>query len=384
MIYRLKTLIVFIILSLFICGTAGAYTVKRGDTLYDLFRGKFTPAEIINISQKIKEKVPDFTLQIGDKIEITNNKVIIKINITKEIHIVRNEDGTIMIEVVKYPVNILRTVVSGEISHSLFYAMQKVGESDILAVRMANILEWEVDFFNDIRTGDSFRLVVEKKFCRGKFIGYGKILAVDFVNQGRLIRGLYFEDEKTSGYFRPNGKSLKRGFLKSPLKFFRISSKFQNRRLHPVLGKYKDHNGVDYAAPTGTPIRATADGRVVVRGYAKANGYYIKLKHNNGYYTLYLHLSRFKRALGEGEYVKQGDIIGYVGSTGYATGPHVHYSIKKYGNYLNPLRFKAPTKKLPQAKMDEFKADTYVYAEMLDNTYMQYALRNNFSGIMFF
>jgi len=384
MINKLKTVILFVILSMFVCSAAGAYTVKRGDTLYDLFRGKFTPAEIIKFSKEIKEKVPDFSLQIGDEIEIKNNKVIIKINITKEIHIVSNEDGTIEIKVVKYPVNILRTVVSGEITHSLFYAMQKIGESDILAVRMANILEWELDFFNDIRTGDSFRLVVEKKFCRGKFIGYGKILGVDFVNQDRLIRGLYFEDEKTRGYFRPNGKSLKRGFLKSPLKFFRISSKFQKRRLHPVLGRYQKHNGVDYAAPRGTPVRATADGKVAVRGYAKANGYYIKLKHNNGYYTLYLHFSRFKRGLREGEYVKQGDIIGYVGSTGYATGPHVHYSIKKYGNYLNPLHFKAPTKKLPQAKMDEFRSDTYAYINMLDNTYMQYALRNNFSGIMFF
>lgn len=215
--------------------------------------------------------------------------------------------------------------------------------------------------------------MVEKKFCRGKFIGYGKILAADFINQGRLIRALYFEDEKTAGYFTPDGKSLRKGFLKAPLKFGRISSAFTSRRLHPVLNEVRAHYGVDYAAPYGTPVHATADGRIIERGYKKGNGNYVKLKHNNGYETMYMHFSRFRQGQKVGSYVKQGEIIGYAGTSGYATGPHVDYRITKNGNYLNPLAFKSPSKSLPKEKLEIFLKTTFLYTNMLDNTYYKLA-----------
>jgi|Wag4MinimDraft_13_1082653.scaffolds.fasta_scaffold00357_2 murein DD-endopeptidase MepM/ murein hydrolase activator NlpD len=369
---------ILIILLLFFSGAvlAKEYTVQRGDTLYYLLSDIFTPSEILDISADIKQKAPDFRLQVGDKLTINEDGAVIEVNISKEIHIKRTNESDISVQVVKYPVNVLRTVVSGEINDSLFYSMRRVGESDILAIKLAEILEWEVDFFKDIRKGDLFNIVVEKKFCRNKFIGYGRILAVDFVNNGRFIRGLYYENGKFSGYFSPNGKSLQRGFLKAPLKFARISSKFQHRRLHPVLNVYRPHYGVDYAAPTGTPVHATADGTVKVKGYTKGNGNYVKLSHNNGYETMYLHFSRFKSGLKRGQFVKQGEVIGYVGSTGYSTGSHVDYRIKKHGRYINPLRFKSPTKKLPEKEMALFKQSTQMYANLLDYSYLRYAFRD--------
>ncbi len=369
---------ILIILLLFFSGAvlAKEYTVQRGDTLYYLLSDIFTPSEILDISADIKQKAPDFRLQVGDKLTINEDGAVIEVNISKEIHIKRTNESDISVQVVKYPVNVLRTVVSGEINDSLFYSMRRVGESDILAIKLAEILEWEVDFFKDIRKGDLFNIVVEKKFCRNKFIGYGRILAVDFVNNGRFIRGLYYENGKFSGYFSPNGKSLQRGFLKAPLKFARISSKFQHRRLHPVLNVYRPHYGVDYAAPTGTPVHATADGTVKVKGYTKGNGNYVKLSHNNGYETMYLHFSRFKSGLKRGQFVKQGEVIGYVGSTGYSTGPHVDYRIKKHGKYINPLSFKSPTKKLPAEEMDQFRQSTQMYANLLNYSYLRYACRD--------
>jgi len=374
MIKKISVLFVFL-MCFSVSVLAEEYTVQRGDTLYHLLSDMFTPSEILDISADIKQQVPDFQLQVGDELIFNHGEVVIKINIAKEIHISKKENG-INIAVVNYPVKVLRTVVSGEINNSLFYAMQRVGESDILAIKLAEILEWEVDFFKDIRKGDFFNILVEKKFCRNKFIGYGRILAVDFVNNGRFIRGLYYENSKISGYFRPNGKSLQRGFLKAPLKFARISSTFQRSRLHPVLHVYRPHYGVDYAAPIGTPVHATADGTVIVRGYSKGNGNYVKLKHNNGYETMYLHFSRFKRGLSKGDFVKQGEVIGYVGSTGYSTGPHVDYRIKKHGKYINPLNFKSPTKKLPVEEMDPFRQNTRMYANLLDYSYLRFACRD--------
>ncbi len=374
MIKKISVLVVFL-MCFSVSVLAEEYTVQRGDTLYHLLGDMFTPSEILDINADIKQQVPDFQLQVGDDLIFNHGEVVIKINISKEIHISRKKNG-INVAVVNYPVKVLRTVVSGEINNSLFYAMQRVGESDILAIKLAEILEWEVDFFKDIRKGDFFNILVEKKFCRNKFIGYGRILAVDFVNNGRFIRGLYYEDGNISGYFRPNGESLQRGFLKAPLKFARISSTFQRRRLHPVLHVYRPHYGVDYAAPIGTPVHATADGTVIVRGYSKGNGNYVKLRHNNGYETMYLHFSRFKRGLSRGDFVKQGEVIGYVGSTGYSTGPHVDYRIKKHGKYINPLSFKSPTKKLPAEEMDQFRQSTQMYANLLNYSYLRYACRD--------
>lgn len=366
---------IFFILTLIISAFnlfASTYTVKNGDTLVNILSNYFTYSEIIKIDKRFKELALDFTLQSGQTFVFDKDVVRLIYSIDKEFLIYKN-NSNLEVKLEQFPIFKLKTVVENSIDSSLFEAVRSTGEDDILAIMLANIYEWEIDFFKDIRQGDKFKILVEKKFCRGKFIGYGKILAADFINQGRLIRALYFEDEKTAGYFTPDGKSLRKGFLKAPLKFGRISSVFTSRRLHPVLNEVRAHYGVDYAAPYGTPVHATADGRIIERGYKKGNGNYVKLKHNNGYETMYMHFSKFRQGQKVGSYVKQGETIGYVGTSGYATGPHVDYRITKNGNYLNPLAFKSPSKSLPKEKLEIFLKKTFLYTNMLDNTYYKLA-----------
>ncbi|MGA1862936.1 peptidoglycan DD-metalloendopeptidase family protein [Deferribacter thermophilus] len=358
----------YILVLIFICYNLFAFEVKFGDTLFGILKSYMSPKDILDISKELKKL--DFELKAGQKYEIKNDKIVFHDGIARDIIV---DLDTKVVKEVRYSINKLVTVVSGEIEDSLFGAVVKTGEDEILAVRLAEIFEWEIDFFKDIRKGDEFYVVVEKLFCKGKFIGYGKILGADFVNKGRHIRALYYENKYTKGYFTPEGESLKKGFLKAPLKFGRITSTFKYRRLHPVLKVYRPHYGVDYAAPIGTPIHATADGRVVAKSYSKSNGYYVKIKHNNGYYTYYLHMSKFKKGLKVGSYVRQGDVIGYVGMTGYASGPHVDYRIKKNGRWINPLHFKSPSKKLSKNMIADFLAKTNYVASLLDSSYYKFA-----------
>jgi len=351
------------------------YEVKWGETLFSLLSDKFTPQEILNINKELKRLIPDFTLKKGTKVKETENSITLMPNTLTDISINRL-DGDFELDVISYPISTVNSIVEGEIDSNLIEAVISAGENIELAFMLASIYEWEIDFFHALRKSDSFKILVEKKFARDKFIGYGKILAADFINQGRLIRALYYETDKTRGYFRPDGTSLKKGFLKAPLRYSRISSRYSHGRLHPITNKRQPHYGVDYAAPTGTPVYATADGTVTARSYKKYNGNYIKIKHMNGYETMYLHLSRFNKSVKKWSKVRQGDLIGYVGSTGRSTGPHLDYRISKNGSYLNPLRFKAPEKKLPESEMEAFLADVYVNRSKIDGSY---ASRDKFS-----
>jgi murein DD-endopeptidase MepM/ murein hydrolase activator NlpD len=370
-----KYILILFILFFSINSYAYEYRVKPGDTLYKLLIKEYTPIEISEINKKIKKLVPRFTLKSGSKVFFNEDETIFKIDLSKEIKVSKS-DEKVNVTLDTFPVIRVNSVVSGTIESSLLRAMIEAGEREELAYELANILEWEIDFFKDIRKGDKFNILVEKKFCKDKFVGYGRILAIDFINRGRLVRGLYYENKKTRGFFTPDGKSLKKGFLKAPLKFSRISSSYTSRRLHPVLKKYRPHYGVDYAAPTGTPVHATADGRIIKRKYDRGGGYFVKIRHTNGYETLYMHFSRFRSGQHVGSYVKQGDVIGYVGSTGYATGPHVDYRIKKHGKYLNPLRFRSPSKKLPKKVMPDFIAKTEAYKDFLDQTTQRYVFNS--------
>lgn len=370
--------LVFLVL-LIVCFTATSYAnvktykVKWGETLYSLLSNKFSPQEILNINKELKRLIPNFTLKKGTMVKESDSSITFMPNFLTDIAINRVEDD-FELDVIKYPVSTVTAVVEGTIQSSLVQAVNDVGENIELAFMLASIYEWEIDFFHALRKGDSFRILVEKQFARDKFIGYGKILAADFINQGRFIRSLYYETEKVKGYFKPDGTSMKKGFMKAPLRYTRISSGYTHRRLHPVTGKRQPHYGVDYAAPIGTPVYATADGTVTARGYKKYNGNYLKIRHMNGYETMYLHLSKFRRSVRRGSYVRQGDLIAYVGSTGRSTGPHLDYRIKKNGSYLNPLRFKAPEKKLPKGEVETFRAAVAVYKDKMDDSY---AAKNN-------
>ena len=211
-----------------------------------------------------------------------------------------------------------------------------------LSVKLSEIYAWTIDFHH-LQKGDSFQAIFEKKFIKGKPIGLGRVKAARFYHKDRFYYAFYFEQDAHGSYFDEHSKSLQKAFLKSPIKFSRITSGYSKRRFHPILKKYKSHFGIDYAAKTGTPIMSTGDGVVVRSGYDSNNGRYVKIKHNGIYTTQYLHMSRIARGIKPRVKVKQGDIIGYVGSTGLATGPHLCYRFWKNGRQINPFKEDIPS-----------------------------------------
>jgi murein DD-endopeptidase MepM/ murein hydrolase activator NlpD len=211
-----------------------------------------------------------------------------------------------------------------------------------LALKLSDIYAWDIDFSSDIRSGDSVKVIVEELWVGEVFKGYGDILAVEFINNGKVYGAYRFENDGYVDYYDGKGKSLKKALLRSPLKFKYISSRFSKRRFHPKLRVYRPHLGVDYAAPTGTPVSSAGSGKVLFAGYKGQNGRMVRIKHRGGYTTYYGHLSKIPKKIRKGVKVSQGDIIGYVGSTGLATGPHLDYRIKFNGRFVNPLKIKLP------------------------------------------
>ncbi len=232
---------------------------------------------------------------------------------------------------------------SGVIKSSLFAATDGANVPDSVAIQIADIFASDIDFHRDLRKEDRFKVVYESHYSSGAPIKTGRVLAVEFVNKGKSYQAVYFEaNNREKGYYTPDGKNLRRAFLRSPLKFSRISSGFSRSRYHPVLKKRRAHKGIDYAAPRGTPVRATANGTVSVSTRQRGYGKFIVLKHRGRYSTAYAHLSAFAKGLRKGKYVNQGDIIGYVGSTGLATGPHLHYEFRVNGVQRDPQRVVMP------------------------------------------
>jgi len=230
---------------------------------------------------------------------------------------------------------------AGEINSSLYMTLDAMQVSPKIAVELADVYAWTVDFFK-IQKGDKFKVIFEEVFADGEFVETGKIKAASFTHNGEEIFSYFFQsnEKANGGYYDEKGNSVKRPFLKAPVKFSRISSRYNKHRFHPVLRRVKAHLGTDYAAPQGTPIMSTADGTVVEAGRNRGNGNYVKIKHNKTYTTQYLHMSKFAKGIKKGKSVKQGEVIGYVGSTGLATGPHVCYRFWKNGVQIDPLREK--------------------------------------------
>ncbi len=232
---------------------------------------------------------------------------------------------------------------SGVITNSLYEGAKRAGLSDELIMELANIFGWDIDFALEIRAGDHFSLIYEEAYLDGKKYDNGPILAAEFVNRGRVFRAIRYEDDQgNSNYFSADGHSMRKAFLRAPVDFRRISSRFTKARWHPVLGKKRPHRGVDYSAATGTPIKAAGDGRVIFRGRKGGYGNTVIIKHGSQYTTLYAHMSRFNRKVKKGSRVRQGQIIGYVGKSGLATGPHLHYEFRVNGVHRNPLTVKLP------------------------------------------
>jgi murein DD-endopeptidase MepM/ murein hydrolase activator NlpD len=231
---------------------------------------------------------------------------------------------------------------SGEIRSSLFAAADAAGLSDNVATQLADVFAGDIDFHHDLRRGDKFNVIYEMYYHDGSAIKSGRLLAAEFINQGRSYRAIWFQDaEGKGGYYTPDGKNLRKAFLRSPLEFSRISSGFA-MRFHPILQQWRTHKGIDYAAPIGTHVKATADGTVEFAGKQNGYGNVIMLKHQGGFSTYYAHLSRFAAGLRNGTRVRQGDVIGHVGQTGWATGPHLHYEFRVDNDVRNPLTVALP------------------------------------------
>jgi murein DD-endopeptidase MepM/ murein hydrolase activator NlpD len=237
-------------------------------------------------------------------------------------------------------VEIREAIAHGVIKSNFWNAAASAGLNDGQIISLANVFGWDIDFALDIREGDSFNVVYENQYVEGEFIGTGKIVAAEFVNQGESFQAIRFTDDE---YYSPDGRSMRKAFLRAPVSFKYISSNFKRKRFHPVQKRWKAHRGTDYAAKTGTPVVAAGNGKVVRATYDKYNGHHVFIQHGNGIETKYIHFS--KRAVKKGQRVKQGEVIGYVGSTGLAAGPHLHYEFLLNGVHRNPR-----TVKLPDAK----------------------------------
>ncbi len=258
-------------------------------------------------------------------------------------YVVFDLQDNLNIEIKEKEITTVEREASGIIEHSLSQTMHDNGMSPLLVAKIADVYAWTIDFFH-LQKGDKFKVIYEERYADGEFIGIGEIKSAVFNHFNEDHYAFYFEhpDLDFGDFYDENTKSLRKAFLKAPLKFSRISSRYSPRRFHPVLKRHKAHLGTDYAAPKGTPIMSTADGTVTHVSYTRGNGNYVKIRHNSVYTTQYLHMSKFAKGMKAGKRVRQGEVIGYVGSTGLATGPHVCYRFWKNGKQVDPYKQKLP------------------------------------------
>ncbi|MDF1534902.1 MAG: peptidoglycan DD-metalloendopeptidase family protein [bacterium] len=337
--------------------------VRRGDTLYDILKADGVPdPEILQIAGTRVDGIRPSSLVAGRtyRLHYEEEQLVEYQYEPDDMRFIRVAfgEGDPVISIEPIPYEIVREPISGVIEDSLFAAVESIGEKPALAMDLADIFAWQVDFFRDLRNGDSFAVVVDKYYRDGEFVRYGRIEAARFVNNKTTHRAfLYSPGSGLEDYFDEEGGSLRKQFLKVPLRFQRISSGFSARRLHPVTGKVVPHLGVDYAAPTGTPIMSIGDGKVVMIKRDEANGRIIKIRHNSVYSSAYAHMNSFASGMKVGTQVRQGQVIGYVGSSGRATGPHLHFAMYRNNKYVDPRRISVPrATSVPGADLEQFKA----------------------------
>lgn len=332
------------------------HKVASGDSLARIFSGQELDAallhRIVNSSEagkKLAQIRPGqkFRFMFDDENELVRMELQrSRVNSLR----VAIADDEISIEEVSKDVDKRVAGAAGVIESSLFVDAQNAGLSDGKIMELAEIFGWDIDFALEIRAGDAFRVLYEEHYLDGEKLRDGPILAAEFTNRGTTYRAVRFEDQNGDvGYFDADGHSKRRAFIRTPIKFARVSSRYNPRRWHPVLKRWRSHKGVDYAAPKGTPVRATGNGRVVFRGTKSGYGKTVIIEHASKYTTLYAHLNGYSKRSAKGKRVKQGQVIGYVGKTGLATGPHLHYEFRVGGQHRDPLRVKLP-KSLALAK----------------------------------
>lgn len=318
--------------------------VESGDTLSSLFNRAGLSAsdlhEAINSSKDAKQLT---RLKVGQPLEFnlaadgTLESVHSKLSDLESIALVRTDKGfSFKRELVKPEVT--TSYSRAVINNSLFLSAKRAGLSHNLTMDLANIFGYDIDFALDIRDGDEFELIYEKKVVNGKQVGTGNILSARFTNRGKTYTAVrYTNKQGTTSYYNGNGESMRKAFIRTPVDFARISSRFSNGRRHPILNKIRAHKGVDYAAPRGTPIKAAGDGRVTLAGRHGGYGNAVIIQHGQRYRTLYAHMNGFAKGIRNGVNVRQGQIIGYIGTTGLSTGPHLHYEFQVNGVHVDPL-----------------------------------------------
>ncbi len=337
-------------------------TVKSGDSLAKIFnRFGFSAQTTYKVSNAKGEHSKLLRkLNVGDtfKIATDDNGKLVALEYprskTEILHINLVDDEYHSSQEIK-TVESRQTFAHGVITSNFWNAGTSAGLNDNQIINLANIFGWDIDFALDIRSGDSFHVVYEDNYVDGEYIGPGKILAAEFINQDDPFQAIRYSDDE---FYTPDGKSMRKAFLRAPVNFKYISSNFTTKRFHPVQKRYKAHRGVDYAARTGTPVVAAGNGKVTHSTYNKYNGNYVFIQHGNGIVTKYLHFT--KRAVKAGQRVKQGQVIGYVGATGLAAGPHLHYEFLLNGVHRNPRTVKLPDSQ-PIAK--KYKADFLIVAQ---------------------
>jgi murein DD-endopeptidase MepM/ murein hydrolase activator NlpD len=339
--------------------------VRRDDTLDGIFRRlQLSVTDLAAIRQLPGIRQSLDLLRPGDVISLThlNGEVTSlqrRVSDTETLQVARTAPGAYESKIVENALEVRTVPVHGRITSSLFKAINDAGADDGVALQLAEVFRYDVDFAQELQRGDTFTLVLEKVWRDGEFLRDGDIVAAEFVNNGRTYRAVrYTTPDGRSEYYTPDGKSLRKAFLRAPLQFTRISSGFGMRR-HPVLNTMRAHKGVDYAAPVGTPIRAAGDGRITFRGVKGGYGNVIVLSHSGGVETLYAHMHRFAKGVFVGKRVKQGELIGYVGMTGLASGPHLHYEYRVNGVHRNPSSIKTmPVEPLHAKYRADFDAKT--------------------------
>lgn len=349
-------------------------TIRRGDTLSDILkRAGHDSSDIHRLIQTnpdarvFRHMYPGQKLRLRAEANKPLQELVYETDPGEAFHLVRHEDRfELTKEQRAFDTRVAH--VTGTIESSLFEDGQDAGLSDNLIMKLVEIFGWDIDFALDLRRGDRFSVIHEEKIWRGQKVTDGSILAAEFINQGRAFRAIAFRDANGYlSYYTPDGASVRRPFLRTPVEFSRITSRFTSGRYHPILKTWRAHKGVDYAAPTGTPVRATASGRVLAIGSQGGYGKRIVIRHNATYSTIYAHLSRFRSDLRVGSFVDQGQTIGYVGATGLASGPHLHYEFQVNGAHRNPLTYKfTGTDKIATQNHDEFMKLANAWGARLD------------------
>ena len=352
------------------------YKIKSGDNLARLFkRAGVNPAELDQLMKVGKDTKKLKRIFPGDVIKIMSNEDGILEALRYEINhksylLVEREGDDLIAQIHKHELDKLEAHASGVIESSLFLAAQDAGISQNIIMEMANIFGWDIDFVLDIRKGDRFSVLYEELYRDGEKLSDGDILAAEFINNGKTYRAVRYTNPQSnrSEYFTPSGKSMKKAFLRTPVNFTRISSKFTTSRYHPVLHRFRSHKGVDYAAKRGTPIHAAGNGKVIFKGKKGGYGNVVILQHGSKYTTLYAHVKSYSRKLRVGSRVTQGQTIAYVGSSGLATGPHLHYEFRLNGTHRNPLTVHLPTSNpVPKRYMTDFDLMTSPVLAQLDS-----------------